>query len=178
MPCREAELRRIPESNTTTVLGNGLNDGTYQETWVSGPVLHSTATICCDAVNGTAPIRAKSATVATNFNADLLDGLHLDEILSRNTLRQLVDSVNLLLRERGASDAEMIVAPELGVERFARVLALPTFNGIGEPSSVYVRNDRDPDVSTSQLVAQIGGNVSANGSTVPPSIDGLVGITS
>lgn len=88
----------------------------------------------------------------------------------------------MLLRDRGANARELLNPPELEIrERFMGTRPRPTFAGVGAPTHTYVRIDRDPDISTTQLVAQLGGNarasgVSQAGAAVPPSIDGLAGI--
>lgn len=166
----------MAETNLINVLGQDPESGVA--TWVSGGVFHSNTTISCDAVNGTMPIRSQSATLCVNLNADLLDGKNADDILSSRSLRKIVDAVNLLLRDRGAGDADIITIHELEQESKFTMTLIPTFAGFGETSHSYQRDDRNPNLSTSDLVARSGGNPAANGtSTVPQPINRLVGYT-
>lgn len=168
------------EPNQINSLGTDV--GRTVETWVSGGVLHSNTTICCDAINGTAPIRCQSGTLCVNLNAHMLGGATREDVCSIETLKKIQLCFRLLLTDGLLSQSEIdeltTYREILTADDHARSETIPAYAGIGAVSASQVREDRDPKLSTSDLVARNGGNViTAGGSSTPPSIDILVGNT-
>lgn len=151
-------------------------------TWTSGGVLHANTTVSLDAINGTAPLRCQSATLCLNLNAHMLCGATRDEIISVDTLKKIRDIGVVALQKAGYSNeevSEMTTFPEIEVaDRFANSSRVGKFGDINAVTTIYIREDRDSTLTTSDIFAHIGGVANASGTQIAQSVDSIAGSNS